>query len=306
MRALRGIAVAAGVALLATVACSRAGTAVLDARHPGERQPKADARIAYGPDPLQFADLWLPAGRGPHPLVLMVHGGCWQSDVGKADLMNAIADDLRRRGIAVWNIEYRGIDRPGGGYPGTFQDVAAAADALRAAAPKYRLRIDRVVAVGHSAGGHLAMWLAARPRIAPASRLWSADPLPISAVVSQGGLPDLAAARDPAAVCGAETIDRLVGPPTISSRQVYSDTSPAELAPFGVAQTLVNGGDDGVAPPSYADAWVAKVNAKGDHARRIVVPGQGHLELIAPGTPAWAAQLPVIRAALGLKPEQEE
>ena len=81
---------------------------------------------------LQVADLWLPDGPGPHPTVLMVHGGCWQTEIADRRIMNWIADDLRRRGIAVWNIDYRGVDRPGGGYPGTFQDAAAAADALRA------------------------------------------------------------------------------------------------------------------------------------------------------------------------------
>src|SRR6185295_10962523 len=98
-----------------------------------------------------------------------VHGGCWQTELGDRRIMNWIADDLRKRGIAVWNIDYRGVDRAGGGYPGTFQDAAAAADALRGAAPKYRLDISRLVAVGHSAGGHLALWLAGRPRLPAAS-----------------------------------------------------------------------------------------------------------------------------------------
>ena len=98
----------------------------------------------------------------------MVHGGCWQTEIADRTIMNWIADDLRRRGIAVWNIDYRGVDRPGGGYPGTFQDVAAAADALRACRANIGSISRRVVAVGHSAGGHLALWLAAG-RACPAS-----------------------------------------------------------------------------------------------------------------------------------------
>ena len=109
-------------------------------------RPKADARIPYGSDPLQFVDLWLPKGKAPHPVVLMVHGGCWQTDIADASIMNYIADDLRTRGIAVWNIEYRGVDRPGGGYPGTFLDVAAAADALGKEGPRHHLATDRIVA----------------------------------------------------------------------------------------------------------------------------------------------------------------
>src|SRR4051812_20720119 len=154
-------------------------------------RPEPDATIAYGADQMQKVDLWLPAGKGPHPTVLMVHGGCWQSEIADRRIMNWIAEDLRRRGIAVWNIDYRGVDRPGGGYPGTFQDAAAAADALRAHAGQYRLDISRLVATGHSAGGHLALWLAGRPRLPQGSPLRSADPVPIHAVVSLGGLPDL-------------------------------------------------------------------------------------------------------------------
>src|SRR5581483_2347921 len=99
--------------------------------------PHASRKIAYGAGPGQFAELWLPERPGPHPVVLMAHGGCWQAKIASLQIMNYIAEDLRRRGIAVWNIEYRGVDQSGGGYPGTFVDVANAADALRAAAPQY-------------------------------------------------------------------------------------------------------------------------------------------------------------------------
>ncbi len=94
-------------------------------------RPEADATLRYGGKVNQLVDLWLPIAPSLRPVVLMVHGGCWQSDVADRRIMNWIAADLRRRGIAVWNIEYRGVDRPGGGYPGTFHDMAAAADALR-------------------------------------------------------------------------------------------------------------------------------------------------------------------------------
>ncbi len=173
-------------------------------------QPPAPGPIlAYGADPLQHVELWRPAGKGPFPVVLMLHGGCWQTGVAKADIMHMLAADLVKRGIAVWNVEYRGVDVPGGGYPGTFQDVAAAADLLGREGPKLGLDTRRVVAVGHSAGGHLALWLAGRPKIARTSVLWSAHPLPIAGVLSQGGLPDLPLAKsDAAEACGADTVDR--------------------------------------------------------------------------------------------------
>ena len=126
-------------------------------------RPAPTATVHYGADPLQVADVWVPEGAGPHPVVLMVHGGCWQTEIADRTIMNWIAEDLRRRGIAVWNIDYRGVDRPGGGYPGTFQDVAAAADALRAHAGAYRLDLRRVVGTRHTPRGPLARWLSARP-----------------------------------------------------------------------------------------------------------------------------------------------
>lgn len=263
-------------------------------------RPKADKRIAYGPDPLQFADLWLPRGKAPHPVVLMVHGGCWQSDIADASIMNYIANDLRARGIAVWNIEYRGVDRIGGGYPGTFIDVAAAADALMAQGPRHNLDTRRVVAFGHSAGGHLALWLAARSRIAKSSVLFSKNPIPIAAVISVGGLPDLEAAQTPPGdTCGAEPVRALLNGANSDGSDLYRDTSPAAMFPFATPQTLVNATHDRIAPPSFAGQYAAKAKVGGIDVRQITVPDEGHVELIAPGTASWTAGLNEIRRALG-------
>ncbi|HEY1426594.1 MAG TPA: alpha/beta hydrolase [Caulobacteraceae bacterium] len=250
----------------------------------GRPMPAATEKIAYGPGPLQFGELWLPAGAGPFPVVLMVHGGCWLSGVAKLSIMNYAAEDLRRRGVAVWNIEYRGVDRPGGGYPGTFEDVAAGADALQRIAPAHRLRLGRVVALGHSAGGHLVMWLAARGRIPAASVLRADHPLAIAGVVSAGGLPDLEpeAAED---VCGAGVIGRLVGPPSAAHPNVYVDTSPAELGLGPEPQVQINGEEDGIAPPAFARAYAARM--QNPRLSTIVLPETGHVELIAPGAAAW-------------------
>jgi acetyl esterase/lipase len=272
-------------------------------------RPEPDATIAYGADRMQKADLWLPAGPGPHPTVLMVHGGCWQTEIADRRIMNWIADDLKKRGIAVWNIDYRGVDRAGGGYPGTFADAAAAADALRDHALELKLDISPLVAVGHSAGGHLALWLAARraasaradnPLIPRGSPLIAADPLRIDAVVSLGGLPDLElAATPPGSGCGTGVIERLVGPPTLSSRNVYADTSVPRLAPLGVSQVLVNGLQDRIIPASYAESYARKMRAAGDKVKVRMIDRTGHVELIAPETEAWAAAVAEIEAALG-------
>ncbi|HEY0131458.1 MAG TPA: alpha/beta hydrolase [Allosphingosinicella sp.] len=272
------------------------------------KRPEPDATIAYGEDQMQKVDLWLPAGAGPHPTVMMVHGGCWQTEIADRRIMNWIADDLRKRGIAVWNIDYRGVDRSGGGYPGTFVDAAAAADALRQHAPRYKLDISPLVAVGHSAGGHLALWLAARraasrrpasPLVPRGSPLIGADPLPIATVVSLGGLPDLElAATPPGSGCGTEVIEKLVGPPTLSSRSVYADTSIPRLAPLGVRQVLINGLQDRIIPTAYAEDYASKMRAAGDKVKVRMIDATGHVELIAPESRAWAATVEEIEAAL--------
>jgi acetyl esterase/lipase len=256
-------------------------------------RPQESAKVAYGTGALQVADLWLPKGKGPHPTVLMVHGGCWQTEIADRRIMNWIADDLRKRGIAVWNIDYRGVDREGGGYPGTFLDAAAAADALRDNAPQYNLDISRLVAVGHSAGGHLALWLAARNRLPASSPLRAGTPIPIPTVISLGGLPDLEeAARPPGSGCGTEIIEQLTG-------GRFDDTSVPRLAPLGAKQILINGMQDRIIPPAYAEGYAAPVRARGDTVEVRMIDRTGHVELITPESAAWGATVEEIEKALG-------
>ena len=256
-------------------------------------RPQPNHTLSYGDHALQIVDLWLPAGRGPHPTVLMVHGGCWQTEIADRRIMNWIAEDLRQRGIAVWNIDYRGVDRDGGGYPGTFHDAAAAADALRSHAARFNLDIEPLVATGHSAGGHLALWLAARPRLPADSLLRTSNPIPIHSVVSLGGLPDLEeAARPPGSGCGTEVIARISG-------GRFAETSVPRLAPLGVRQVLVNGRQDRIIPTAYAEGYAAPMRAAGDDVRVRMIDRTGHIELIAPETAAWAAAVEEIERALG-------
>lgn len=321
---LRAISLALASAL-ALAACTVTSEAPIPAQAPApasaelmkwpallERErPSPDETITYGDQGMQRIDLWLPSGKGPHPTVLMVHGGCWQSDIADRRIMSWIADDLRRQGIAVWNIDYRGVDRDGGGYPGTFIDAAAAADAIRLYAPRYGLAISPLVAVGHSAGGHLALWLAARrsamanadnPLIPPGSPILGPDSIRIDTVVSLGGLPDLElAATPPGSGCGTEVIEKLVGPPTLSSRNVFADTSVPRLAPLGTRQVLINGREDRIIPAAYAYDYERKMRTAGDDVRVRMLERTGHVELIAPESEAWAAAVEEIRAALGMR-----
>jgi len=263
-------------------------------------KPAPTRTIAYGDDPLQTVDLWLPSGKAPHPVVLMIHGGCWLTDVADRSIMNWIADDLMKRGIAVWNIEYRGADRAGGGYPGTYRDVAAAADLLAQDGATYGLKTDRIVVIGHSAGGHLALWLAARTALPAASPLHTDTPMHPSAVISQGGIPDLRAMS--AAVghgCGTEGAVAMAGKPSPERPNIYADTSPPEMPASGIDEIQVNGDVDPIAPPAFAADYAAKRKAKGQAVRSVTVANTGHVELIAPDSAAWGVQVKLIEQALG-------
>ncbi|HEU0044391.1 alpha/beta hydrolase [Sphingomonas sp.] len=256
-------------------------------------KPKPDATVTYGADGMQKVDVWLPAGAGPHRTLVMVHGGCWQTSIADRGLMNWIADDLRRSGYAVWNIDYRGVDRAGGGYPGTFADAAAATDALALHARRYKLDLRRVVAIGHSAGGHLALWLAGRPKLPGNSPLRTAKPLRIAHVVSLGGLPDLeATAASPDNGCGTEVVAQLTG-------GRFADTSVPRLLPLGVPQDLVNGREDRIIPFRLATGYEEQARRAGDRVVLHAVANTGHVELIAPESAAWTKAKQLIAAAFG-------
>lgn len=255
-----------------------------------------DHRFRYGDDNLQIVDLWLPTGDPPTarwPTILMVHGGCWQSAIADRRLMDWAAADLRAHGFAVWNIDYRGVDRDGGGYPGTFRDASAAADLLRHHADAHRLDLSNVIAVGHSAGGHLALWLAARDRLPHDSVLAGGDPLRIAHVVSLGGLPDLAAVESsPDNGCGTEVIAQLVGP---RGADRFADTSVPCLLPIGVPIDLVDGQNDRIVPARMAPAFAQMAREKDDDVTMHTIADTGHVELIAPGTAAWDVVVAILR-----------
>lgn len=251
-------------------------------------QPRhaADDVVHYGPAPAQVAELFLPKTKGPHPVVILLHGGCFLQQYEGFAQTSAIAADLAGRGYAVWNVEYRKLGEPGAGYPGTFQDVATAIDMLRSEGPKHNLDLNRVIAVGHSAGGHLALWAASRGRIPASSPLRVTDPLKIGAVISLAGIGDLKGqGRIFALPCGDDTIDRLVD--TAGRKQPFADTSPAELLPSGVKVVMVHGVFDPVMPPYTGRDYAAKVRTAGDRANVETIPGAAHFDLVIPTTAAW-------------------
>jgi acetyl esterase/lipase len=257
--------------------------------------------IRWGQGATDLVDVWLPDGAGPHPVVLMVHGGCWQKAIADRTLMNWAAEDLRKQGLAVWNIEYRGVDETGGGYPGTFLDVAHAADALRDHAAALHLDTSHIVAFGHSAGGHLVMWLAARANLPKTSPLYMDNPLKLAGVVNSGGLADLkVSAGVTQRECLASILDQLTGPLATDRADVFSDTSPVEMFPLRVRQVAVNGDKDAIAPARLGEDIVRKAKAAGDHAEVVVVGNTGHVELISPGSSAFAIETAKLKELLAV------
>ncbi len=249
-----------------------------------EPPPPADARIPYGPDPSQFGDLRLPAGAGPHPVVVVIHGGFWRA---RYDLEHAghVCAALTAMGTATWSIEYRRLGNPGGGWPGTFHDVAAATDLLRELAPPHNLDLNRVVAVGHSAGGHLALWLAGRHRIPPGDPLHDPSPLPVRAAVSLAGVADLRRAWELRLSRGV--VQEFMGGPPDRCPERYAIASPIELLPLGVPQTLIHGTRDENVPLEISERYYTEATLLGDEAKLVALPGAGHFELIDPQSQEW-------------------
>ncbi len=245
--------------------------------------------VTYGPAPHQFAELWLPQGPGPHRTLVMIHGGCWLADLPGTELMAYLSEDLRRHGYAVWSIDYRRIGDEGGGYPGTFVDTATAIDKLKEIAPAEKLDLGKLVAIGHSAGGHLATWSAARPRLPKTSAVAKESSLAIAGVISLAGINDLKAYREsgPSACGGPPTIDALTGAAMRSKTDILADTSPAALLPLGVRQIVISGALDKIVPPVFGKDYVAAATKKGDTVKEITIENAGHFELIDPTSDAW-------------------
>lgn len=259
-----------------------------------------DQRIAYGDDPKQYGELRVPPGRGPHPLVVLVHGGCFKAAYATADYMAPIADALKDEGIASWNIEYRRLGDPGGGWPGTYRDVGRAVDFLRSLAGPNAIDLSRVVVVGHSAGGHLAMWAAGRARVPRESPLYSADPLPIRGAVDLAGPLDMSAhIVEYEQLCRDSVITSLLGGTPAAHPERYAQASPIALLPYRLPQVLVLGTHEEFVPMPLMRAYADSARAAGDSVRVVLVPGAGHFEIASPRSFAWPPVNRAIRALLG-------
>ena len=229
--------------------------------------PAADARLAYGPEPLQFGDLRLPDGIGPFALAVVLHGGYWQATYNLIHT-GPICVALAESGIASWNLEYRSVGVPDGAWPAAGEDVALALDFLE------RLPLERsgTVLVGHSAGGQLALWGGKRTG------------LPVVAVAPVSDVRDAATRRGPDSAPG-----RFMAP------QYFAEGSPLELLPLGVPQLVIHGTVDEDVPFAMSERYV---QAAGGEAELVVLDGTGHFELIDPQAPEFGVTLDAIRRFL--------
>ncbi len=247
-------------------------------------RPAPDHRLAYGGNPLQFGELRLPDGDGPHPVVIVIHGGCWlaEYDLG---YISGLAAALTEAGVATWSIEYRRVGDDGGGWPGTFQDVADAADQVQEFASEYNLDLDRVAAVGHSAGGHLALWLAGRKWLEGDDPLRGEVPLPLNGVVALAGITDLAAYAAPDG-CGA-AVETLLGASPSEAGDRLRRASPITMVPFGITQILVIGDLDPIVSRTQATSFAEAALQMGDSVEVVEIAGAGHFELVDPSHEAF-------------------
>jgi len=254
--------------------------------------PQEPLRLVYGSDPLQFGDLRVPKGTGPLPVVVVLHGGCWVNAYG-FDLMNDLSAALTAEGFVTWNVEYRRIGDPGSEYPNTLLDVGRAVDYLRDIAAEHALDLSKVTTVGHSAGGHLAVWVAARQKLDTKNPLHGTNPLPIHAAVALAGILDLAESVD-LGVCNGVATKLLQGTPAEVPAH-YAEASPRALLPIGVRQRLVHGNADTLVPVIMSQHYLDAATAAGE-ANIVLdtIDGADHFDVITPSSSKWPGVLKAI------------
>jgi acetyl esterase/lipase len=278
-RRVLGLGAASAAWVMAT-SCKSRSSKIMDLP-----APAADARLHYGQDVLQFGDLRMPQGPGPHPVAIVIHGGFWRARYG-LEYAGHMAAALTAGGIATWNVEYRRVGNPGGGWPGTLLDTAAAADYVRQLAKKYPLSLEKVISIGHSSGGHLSVWLAARHRIPQGDTLASADSMRLRGAISLAGLVDLRRAWE--LKLGDGAVEELMGGPPAKLAERYRTASPIELVPLGLKVRLLHGTEDSHVPIEISNGYQKAASRAGDDARLVVLGGADHFAVVDPRSEHWA------------------
>jgi acetyl esterase/lipase len=259
--------------------------------------PAAPVTLTYGALDPQFVELTVPGGEAPAggwPVVVLIHGGYWRA-VNTITQEYPTARTLAAAGYAVWNVEYRSLGN-GGGYPQTFQDISWACDLLVVSAEKYGLDASRVVIVGHSAGGPLALWAAARHKAARGTMGASAPLKPVG-VVSQAGVNDFRTAAD--AGFGLGVVASFLHGKPAAQPAIYAQTSPMQILPIGVPKLVVIGSKDTSVPQKQTTSFAAAAKAAGDVVAVQVVAGDTHGDCLKPASKIFAVTEEWIGARLG-------
>jgi acetyl esterase/lipase len=246
--------------------------------------PAADARLSYGADPNQFGDFRLPQTKGPLPLVMNIHGGFWRA---KYDLAHAghLCAALAADGIATWNIEYRRVGDPGGGWPGTFEDIRSAYRYLPQIAKLYDVDSTRVLIMGHSVGGQLALCVAARESS-------------ITRVVSLAGVVDLPQAWEQKLSDNA--VAAFLGGDPSEKPERYRVADPMQLRiNHATTQMLIHGAEDDIVQPYFSRHYVEQKKNHGEDVRYLEISDAGHFDLIDPRSNAWPKVEGTVRGMLG-------
>lgn len=249
--------------------------------------PEAE-RISYGSEALQFGELRLPSGTARVPLVVFLHGGCWLSEY-TLDHTRSFTAALAQAGYAVWSPEYRRVGDANGGWPGTFDDVALAVDFVPHLVARHaRIDASRVVLMGHSAGGQLALWAAARD---------VREKFRLRGVVSLAGITNLAQYGAERGGCNS-AVFRLMGGTADEQPERYAAVDVMRMQPLNVPLRFVHGEIDPTVPLDQSRLYSAKHRATGGTNALDVVPGAGHFDLVSPQGESWLAVLRAVRALL--------
>ena len=257
-----------------------------------------DRTLSYGPLPEHVVDIRLPAGGGTAPLVVVVHGGFWAAEWDRAHA-GPQSEALADAGYVVATVEYRRVGMRGGGWPGTFDDLALVADAVPGLVAAGTGRVAEgpgPVLVGHSAGGHLALWAASRHRLPESSPWHRATATPLAGVVSLAGMGDLVDAEERG--LGDHATRALLGGAPAGHPDRYAVASPARWLPLGVRTVLVHGTADAIVPVGCGRTYAAKASRAGDAVELHALEGVGHFELIDPLSAAWPAVLDAVHSCI--------
>ena len=260
-------------------------------------------RYSYGDDASQWGELFLPEAAATKGVVVVIHGGYWRSQYG-AELGEPLAKDLAAHGMAAWNLEYRRAGN-GGGWPNTFSDVLAGIDKLGDVAGEHGLGLDRVVALGHSAGGHLAVWAAGRSRLAQLGapdadrqllRRDNGGAVHLTGVVSQSGVLNLAEAERLNLSNGA--VSNLLGGSSVKYPKRHKYVDPMSAVPLTIPVYAVHGTDDDTVPVSQSDSYAVAAKSAGAPVQLLKVPGD-HFALIDPKAAAYRKCRELVQILLG-------